>query len=146
MRVTFDTDLSPDRVVAALTDFSARRPSTWAGLDPEKFRVYELAETSALVGEGTASPDIWVKERYDWSGRGQVTWTLEDSNTFRPGTVIQVLASPRDNGGSHIEIDARRIAASPVGYVVVAGLAVFGRRFLLSTYKTVFDRIAATGS
>ena len=143
MRVQFDTDLAPECVVAAVTDFSAGRLATWPSLDPEKFEVYELGETSAFVREGTSSPSIWVKERYDWSRPGRVVWTLEESNVFRPGTAIELIAEPNGRGGSRVDLDARRKAASPVGYLVVAGLALFGRRFLISTYKQVFDRLAA---
>ena len=143
MRVTFDTDLSPERVIAAVTDFSAGRLAIWPSLDPEKYEVYEVSDTSAFVREGTSSPSIWVKERYDWSHPGRVTWTLEESNVFRPGTTIELVAEPNGHGGSRVTLDARRAAASPVGYLVVAGLALSGRRFLISTYKQVLDRLAA---
>ena len=142
MRFTFDTDLAPERVVAALTDFSAERLAIWPSLDPEKFEVYELGSSSAFVREGTASPSIWVKERYDWSRPGRVVWTLAESNVFRPGTTIELVAEPNGGGGSRVRMDATRAAASPKGYLVVAGLALFGERFLTSTYKRVFDRLA----
>ncbi len=141
--VDFTTPLAPDRVVAALIDFSANRLEIWPGLDAEKYFVYELGETCALVREGTHSPHIWVRERYDWSQPGTVSWTLEESDVFAPGTVIRVTVGAA-NAGSHVEIDAVRMAASPVGCAVVMALKLVGRRFLLSSYKATFDRLART--
>ena len=143
IHVGFDTALSPEGVVATLTDFSADRPAIWPTLDPDKYKVYELGATCAVVKEGTHRPDIWVRERYDWSTPGTVSWSLEASNVFRPGSRIEAVVTPTGSDGSHVELDAQRIAATPIGYVVVAGLAVFGRRFMLATYKERFGRIAA---
>ena len=143
MRVAFDTPLSAERIIAALTDFSEARPAIWPGLDREKYEVYELGETCAVVREGTHRPNVWARERYDWSKPGTVSWSLEASNVFRRGSTMEAVVTPHASGGSHFEIHAQRIAATPVGYVLVALLALFGRRFLLSTYKARFDEIAA---
>ncbi len=63
----FTTALPPGEVVAALTDFSERRPETWPGLDRARYQVHELGETWALVTEGSRRPNVWARERYDWS-------------------------------------------------------------------------------
>ena len=84
-----DGDISPDRFIAALTDFSSRRPELWPNLSPAYFKVNELADTWADVQEGTAIlGGVWARERYDWSEPGRVTLTLIESPSFRPGTVI----------------------------------------------------------
>ncbi|MGH2766535.1 MAG: hypothetical protein ACRDKA_11590, partial [Actinomycetota bacterium] len=59
-RVEFEvqTDLAPDRIVDALTDFSERRPDLWPGLNRSQFEVYEVGETWAEVREGTTK-GIW---------------------------------------------------------------------------------------
>ena len=69
----FDTKASPEQVLAALTDFSDKRLETWQGtLDPDKFEVYEVGETSARVREGSKRPDVWAVEQYDWSEPGHI--------------------------------------------------------------------------
>jgi hypothetical protein len=138
----FETSLAPDRVIAALTDFSENRPGIWPGLDPDKYQVFELGDTWAVVKEGNRRPDIWVRERYDWSARGRVSWRPEQSNAFAAGSRIDVEVSAIPGGGSHVVMDGVRIASSPIGYVTVALLAIFWKRFVLSNYKAVFDRLA----
>lgn len=144
--VAFDTALPPDEVIAALTDFGPDRIDIWPSLDPNEYKVFEVGEKCAVVREGTRRPNVWARERYDWSTPGTVSWTPEASNAFRPGTKIELVVRPNAGGGSHVEMDAERIAASPIGYFVVGLLALLGKRFLLSTYKANFDRIAAEKS
>jgi hypothetical protein len=143
--VAFDTPLAPDRVVATLVDFSAERPAIWPGLDPRTYRVRELGRDCAVVDEGSRRPRIRARERYDWSTPGRVSWRTEESDVFAPGSGLDVVVSPlADGGGSHVEIDAWRVAAASArGYLVVALLALFGRGYLVAAYKGVFDRVAA---
>ena len=47
-QASFDAKASPDQVLAALTAFSDKRTDIWKGtLDPDKFEVYEVGETTA---------------------------------------------------------------------------------------------------
>lgn len=143
VHVEFDTALSPEGIVAALTDFSATRPETWPTLDAAKYRVIEAGETSATVREGSRSPSIWAREHYDWAEPGTVTWAVQESDAFAPGSKVTVRATPAGDGGSHVRIDARRISASAKGAFVVTALRLAGTRVFLSTYKPVFDGLAA---
>ena len=45
--------VSPERFIAALTDFSDRRPTLWPNLSPECYVVHEVGSTEANVQEGT---------------------------------------------------------------------------------------------
>ena len=60
--VSIDTKLAPQEVVAALTDFSDRRPDIWPGLARSKYKVYSVGENSAEVQEGNEKPDIRARE------------------------------------------------------------------------------------
>lgn len=142
VHVEFDTALAPEGIVAALTDFSEARPRTWPTLDAAKYRVIEAGETSATVREGSRSPSIWARERYDWSEPGAVTWSVQESDAFAPGSSVAMRATPDGDGGSHVRIDARRISASAKGAFVVTALRLAGTRVFLSTYKPVFDALA----
>ena len=141
-RVEFDTPLAPERVLAALTDFSEARPRIWPALDPRKYQVDELGPGWALATEGNRRPDIWARERYDWSKRGSVSWRTEESNAFAPGSQTDARVAAGPGGGSHVAMQAVRIPASRIGYVMVAVLRLFGKRFFLSNYKGTFDRLA----
>jgi hypothetical protein len=108
-RVEFDmeTGLPPQRIIDALTDFTARRPKLWPNLNAEHYKVYEVGDTSAVVMEG-GGPQIWAKERYDWSKPGTVRWEVLESGFCAPGSYVQAEISARD-GGSNIHVIWERI-------------------------------------
>jgi len=128
-----DGEVSAERFVAALTDFSVRRPELWPSLDARFYGLLERGDTWAEVTEGTdVLGGVWARERYDWSEPGRVTLTLLESPDFRPGTLIDYHVSERADGGCHVAVDFQRIAASPrgrlVGVVVqLTGVGRFGR-------------------
>jgi hypothetical protein len=138
----FETPLPPDRVLAALTDFSADRTKIWRGLDPDKYEVYEVGSAWTVAKEGNRTPDVWSRERYDWSSPGKVSWVSEDSNAFTAGSRVDVGISDGPGGGSRVEITGFRKSASPVGFLTCLLLAVLGKRYALTNYKATFDRLA----
>lgn len=91
-RVIFDmsTRLPPGRVLAMLTDFSARRPELWPTLARKLYEVYEVRSASAEVKEGSHWPTrMWERVHYDWSMPGRVRWTVQDSNCFARGSYVE---------------------------------------------------------
>lgn len=128
-----DGEISAERFVAALTDFSERRPELWPNLDAKFYRPLERGDTWAEVTEGTdVLGGVWARERYDWSQAGRVTLMLLESPDFRPGTLIDYHVTDRAEGGCHVAVDFQRIAASPRGRLVgavvqITGVGRFGR-------------------
>jgi hypothetical protein len=53
IRYAADGTISPERFIAALTDFSEGRPEQWPNLDARFYRLHELGDTWAEVTEGT---------------------------------------------------------------------------------------------
>jgi hypothetical protein len=139
----FTTALPPDQVVAALTDFSERRPEIWPNLDPSQYRVHEVGPTWALVTEGSKSPRFWARERYDWSVRGQVSWRAEESNFCRPGSGIVATVSPHPGTGSRVRIDWERTPTSLKGYVAAFVVRIAKDRVL--GLKSALDKMAEAG-
>lgn len=125
-RVEFDmeTDLSPERVIGGLTDFTERRPELWPGLNAKEYEVYEVRDTSALVREGSGG-QIWAKERYDWSKPGVVRWEVLESGFCAPGSFVQTDVTPRD-GGSHIHVTWERTPTTFFARLIL-GLIVMTR-------------------
>jgi hypothetical protein len=122
-----DGEIPAERFIAALTDFSERRPELWPNLDTKFFRLFERGDTWAEVQEGTdVLGGVWGRERYDWSEPGRVTLTLLESPDFRPGTVIDYHVNDRPGGGCHVAVDFQRIAASPRGRFVGAVVQLSG--------------------
>jgi Polyketide cyclase / dehydrase and lipid transport len=112
-----ETSLSPERVKAALLDFSDRRPEIWPGIEPSLYEVYEVGETWAEIQEGSTFPGtrIWARERYDWSDPDTVRWTVQESNFSAPGSYVAATLHKREDGGTRIHIEWNRTPTSLLG-------------------------------
>jgi hypothetical protein len=132
----------PERIVAALTDFSERRPARWPGLNPKEYRVYAVGDTWAEVREGNGG-SIWARERYDWSHPGNVTWTVLESGFSKPGSYVSVDLTPRPGGGSHLHVVWNRQPSSLLGSVVMALIALLRGRPVRSSIQAGLDRLEA---
>src|SRR6266705_3036014 len=100
VELDIETSVSPERVQAALLDFSERRPEMWPGIEPSLYEVYSVGETSAEIKEGSKLPGttVWARERYDWSTPGLITWTVEESNFCAPGSHVSAAIARRSDG------------------------------------------------
>jgi hypothetical protein len=106
VHVTTHSWLSPEQVLAAGYDFSARRTEIFPAVSTPHFEVHELNQTTADVTEGTpVGVGInWERCRYDWSQPGSVKATVTDSNVYQPArSSWELRAGPTDNG-SKIEM------------------------------------------
>ena len=148
IRYAADGEITPERFIAALTDFSSARPALWPNLSARIFAVHERGETWADVTEGSDVPGlggVWARERYDWSTPGIVTLTLVESPSFVPGTTIEYRVVPRAGGGCHVAVDFHRIASSPKGRLVGVLVQLGGSRQFAAQLRTTLARLAATG-
>jgi hypothetical protein len=142
--VGVDTVATPEQVLAAMTDFTDRRPEIWPGLAKEFYEVYEVGETSATVREGSTKPtQVWARERYDWSKPGVVRWEVLESNFSNPGSYVEARIALGANGGSHVDIEWNRTGATMSGRFIVAFMRLFGARIIGPYAKKALDRYAA---
>ena len=89
-----DTSASPERVIAALTDFSPRRFELWPNVDRSYFKLGPVGEQSAEVTEGSpVFGGVWERGRYDWSRPGTVR--IDDTIWRTPTIVIPGSAFPQ---------------------------------------------------
>lgn len=134
--------IGPDRMIAALTDFTERRPRLWPGLSARLFQLHGLGESSAEVTEGTdVLGGVWARERYDWSVPGLVRLTLLEAPDFATGTTIEYRVTARSGGGCHVAVDFHRIACSPRGRLVGAIVQLRGARRFAAELRTAMARI-----
>jgi hypothetical protein len=138
----FTTKLSPEGVVRALTDFSPSRPSIWPNIDPGKYKVHEVSDTYAVVTEGSKRPNIWARERYDWSQPGLVTWTVEQSDFCTPGSAVSALVKPTPEGGSHVSVDWQRKPTTLSARLFLALVPLMKNRLLGKDMQRTLDRVA----
>jgi hypothetical protein len=106
VELDLETAVPPERVRAALLDFSPRRPEIWPGIEPSLYEVYTVGETTADIREGSRMPgmSVWAVERYDWSDPKVITWTVVESNFCTPGSYVSAAIAPRAGGGSRIHV------------------------------------------
>jgi hypothetical protein len=138
-----DGAVTADRFIAALTDFSDRRPQLWPNLDAKYYTLHELGESWAEVTEGTdVLGGVWAREHYDWSQPGLVRLRLVEAVDFRPGTTIDYRVTARPDGGCHVAVDFQRIAVSPRGRLVGAIVQLTGKRRFTADLAVTLDRLA----
>lgn len=130
IRVSRRTDLAPERVIAALTDFSPARPSIWPSLDASRYAVHSRGEDWAEVTEGSDfAGGVWERGRYDWSQPGVVRFSVSDSNAFAAGSSWEYRVRG-DGSGSVVELTVRRTGATAKGRVLAALMSLGGKRVL----------------
>lgn len=118
VELDLETTVPPERVLAAMTDFSERRPDIWPGLKREMYKVHEVGDTWADITEGSGG-SIWARERYDWATPGTVTWTVQESGFCAPGSFVSAQVQA-NNGGSRVHITWERTPTTFLGRLIIA--------------------------
>jgi hypothetical protein len=126
---TVESGVDPDRLLAAATDFSERRLELWPGIDPKVYEVHAQGDGWAEVTEGTASPAVWGRERYEWSGN-VVRATIQESSIFRPGGSWELRVEPRSGGGSIAHVSVHRRTYGVKGRLIGALVQLLGKLIL----------------
>jgi len=130
--VRAQTAASPERVILlAGSDFSLRRAQVWSNVNKNRFEVHERGDTYAVVTERATgiATFAWERSRYEWPDAGEVRQTVTESNVLMPGSRWELRVTPRDGGGSEVEMTLeRRFRRSPAGGFGYAVNHLFGRR------------------
>lgn len=139
---SLDSDVPADRVFAAITDFTDRRPDLWPNISRKFYEVHAIGENWAEATEGTeVVGGIWARERYEWSP-SEIRATVMDSNICKSG-IWEMRVASRD-GGSHIEVVNHRQFRGK-GHVLAAGLVLIGRPVLKKDLEKTLDILREQG-
>lgn len=144
LELNVDSSASPEEVIAALTDFTDRRPDVWPGLNPEMYRVYEVGDTWADVQEGNNNT-IWARERYDWSTPGTVRWTVQESSFSAPGDFVEAVVMPSRDGGSRIGVTWFRRGKTLPAKLVLGLISLLGGLPVKWSIEAGLRRVEAHG-
>jgi hypothetical protein len=140
VRFELTTDLPPDRVLGALTDFGDRRPDVWPNIDHSHFRVHGLGPGWADVTEGNAL--AWERNRYEWDATaGAVTVTAVESDTWAPGSQWRYRLQPTAAGGTQVDVTVVRTGRGLRGLLIGAIITRFGVRMMRSDMEKVLARV-----
>jgi hypothetical protein len=148
VEVHMESPVAPERVRAALLDFTDNRPAVWPGIDPSLYAVYEVHDTWADIQEGSKMPGtkVWAKEHYDWSSPDVVTWTVTESNFCAPGSHVSATIKARDVGGSHIHLTWDRTPTSLIGRFATLMIVATRGKPISSSIRKGLDTLEKTTS
>ena len=141
-RVTYSvaTDLPPQLVWDALTEFGPRRAELWPDLSASSFQVLERGEGWARVREGTASLGIWSIERYEWT-YPVITATVEEANAAQSGGTWRMEVQAGPSGGSVVTVRMDRRAKGFVGHLIHGLFQLTNGRFLAARTRRMLANI-----
>lgn len=145
-KVGASTTVTPERFVAALTDFGPGRGELWGNSGAGYLELHDRGEDWAEVTEGSsAGGGIWQRYRYDWSRPGVVRLEVLDSNLFGPGSWWEYRLAPAPGGGTRVGLTIRRVPASLKARLVDAVLSVYGPIFFGRDLRRTLARLEAAG-
>jgi polyketide cyclase/dehydrase/lipid transport protein len=138
-----ETTVSPDRVRAALLDFSDRRPEIWPGIEPSLYEVFSVGDTSAEIKEGSRMPGmaVWAVEHYDWSTPDRVTWTVKQSNFCAPGSYVSAAFAPRPGGGTRVHVTWNRRPTTLAGRVATAFILATRGKPIAASFRMAMTKL-----
>jgi hypothetical protein len=137
-----DTALPSEAVLAALTDFSDRRPDLFRNIDRAHFRVHDLGAGWADVTEGNVL--AWERNRYDWdAAAGSLTVKTLESDSWAVGSRWEYRLQPKTGGGTRIDVTVVRNPRTLRGRVIALGLPLAGTRVLRTDLESLLAKIAS---
>jgi polyketide cyclase/dehydrase/lipid transport protein len=138
------SQLAPDAVLGALTDFGPRRSEVWPNVDSAHFKVHGQGPGWAEITEGSSvAGGVWERERYSWdaAARSVAIETL-DSNVWGPGSRWDYRLSPGSGGGTTIEVAVVRNGKGWKGRIIGLALSLAGPGMLRSQMKQALARVS----
>lgn len=141
---TVATALPPERILAAATDFTERRPEIWPNISRKYYEVHDKGDDWCECTEGSdVAGGIWARERYEWSGN-TIRGTVIDSNIFKSG-IWELHAEPAPNGGSLVTVVNDRQPKGK-GLLFAPMMMLNGKRLLEGHLRKTLDLIEAQGA
>ena len=130
---TLQTSASPERVLAAATNFTDRRPELWPTISRRYWQVHDIGDDWCECTEGSDNlGGVWVSARYDWT-EARVVGTVISSNVFASGTwALEV--EPRPGGGALVHAN-NEFRTKGKGLVIAPVIRLSGRRFFASRLR-----------
>lgn len=142
LRCHFRTTASPEQVLDAYTDFSARRLHIWGDtLKQDNYALLEQGRSWAVVREGSLRMGVVL--RYEWSEPFTVRWSILESS-FCDGGEGLLTTRAAAGRGAHVEILIDEHGPRGMSGRVVLGLkGLLGPRVLERSSKRTLDRLSA---
>jgi hypothetical protein len=134
------TTVAPDRFIAALTNFGPGRGEIFAYSHEDSVKVKARGDTWAEVTEGSAG-GVWESLRYDWSQPNVVRLTTLESNIWGPSSGWTYTLTPRNDGGTDIDLVVVRKGRNARGRVAAGLVAPAGTRLVGRDLRRTLEAI-----
>ena len=135
------TTSTPERFVAALTDFGPGRSKIWGNSADNYLTVYERGSDEADVKEGSGG--VWERLHYDWSDPNRVVLTTTDSNVWGGQSGYTYSLTRRSDGTTDVDVVIVREGKNLKGRVLAIALGTGGKRVLEKRFDQTVKAIEA---
>jgi hypothetical protein len=137
------SQLAPDAVLAAITDFGPSRSEVWPNVDNAHFKVHGQGPGWAEITEGSSvAGGVWERARYSWDAAARtVAVETLDSNVWGPGSRWDYRLSPGSGGGTTIDVRVVRNGKGWKGRMIGLALSLAGPGMLRSQMKQALARV-----
>jgi hypothetical protein len=142
------TTATPERFIAALTDFGPGRSELFENSADDYLRVHDQGPTEADVTEGSSG--IWERLHYDWSDPNRIVLTTTDSNAWANGDSHTYNLKRLPDGTTEIDYAVVRDGKNLKGRFLGVVLGTVGKGRLKGAFekfvKAIETRNSATAS
>lgn len=140
-RIRQTTRATPERLVAALSDFRLGRVKLFENSADEYLKVHHLGRSEADVTEGSGG--IWERLYYDWSDPNHVIVVTIDSNVWECGSSYTYTFTRQTNGTTDIDVLVAREGKNFKGRLLGFVLRTIGKRVLERAFRNTVKAIEA---
>ena len=135
------TTLTPEKYIAALTDFGPGRSKRFGNSADEYLQVHQLSRTQADVTEGSGG--VWERLHYDWSDANRVVLTTTDSNIWGGSSGHTYTFTRHFDGTTDIDVDVVREGKNLKGWLLGLVLGTIGKGVLEKAFVNSVKAIEA---
>lgn len=135
------TTLTPEQLIAGLTDFGPGRWGLFANGADVYLKVNYLGRAEADVTEISGS--TWERLYYDWSDPNRVVLTTIDSNLWACGSSYTYTFTRQANGTTDIDVCVAREGKNLKGWALGLLLRVFDKRILKKAFQYAVKALEA---
>jgi hypothetical protein len=134
---------TPERFIAALTDFGPGRSQVWGNSADSFLKVHDRGATEADVTEGSAG--VWERLHYDWSDPSRVVLKTTDSNVWSDDSGWTYSLSPQPDGTTRVDVVSVREGKNLKGRGLALALDAGGKHLLEKRFGQTIKAIDARG-
>ena len=139
----FETSVTPQQFIDALTDFGPNRNQMWVNSTSHYLEVHAMNDTFADVTEGSeAFGGIWERLHYDWSDPHNVILKTVDSNIWNSkSSWVYTITPALDGMPTTIEYTVERFPRNNKGRFVLAFVSLYRKRILRKDFSRLLRTI-----